>query len=91
MLMFGRYTSATAGAQQEQGFFMRKGEPEAKGTHQGPALEHLLCRVVITSSLDSPRKSKGVTQVQDVSRQEQQKVGLEAGLEMRLQQSPRSI
>lgn len=44
---------------------------------------------MITSSLDSPRKGKRVTQVQDPSRtyrQEQQKVGLETGLEMRLQQ-----
>lgn len=89
MLMFGRYTNATARAQQEQGCFAREGEPDAQGTHRGSVSQHLLRRVVITSSLDSPRKGKRVSQVQDPSRtyrQEQQKVGLEAGLEMRLQQ-----
>lgn len=63
---------------------MREDEPGAKGTHQGSVLQHLLSRVVITSALDSPRKGKRVTQVQDpsrASRQEQQKVGLETGLE----------
>lgn len=89
MLMFGRYTNATARVQQEQGCFAREGEPDAQGTHQGSVSQHLLRRVVITSSLGSPRKGKRVTQVQDPSRtyrQEQQKVGLEAGLELRLQQ-----
>lgn len=41
------------------------------------------------SSPDSPRKGEGVTQIQDpsrASRQEQEKVGVETGLEMRLQQ-----
>lgn len=59
MLMFGRYTNATARAQQEQGCFMREGEPETKGTHQGSVLQHLLSRVVITSSRTVPEKARG--------------------------------
>ena len=81
--MFGRYSNATARAQQKQGCFTKESEPEAKGTHQRSVLQHLLSRVVIMSSPDSPRKGKRVTQVQDpsrASRQEQQKVGLETGL-----------
>lgn len=61
MLMFGGYTSAAARAAQ-QGCFTRDREPGIKGTQGAPALRRLWSRVVITSSPNSPRKDRLVTQ-----------------------------
>lgn len=61
MLMFGGYTSAAARAAQ-QGCFTRDREPGIKGTQGAPALRRLWSRVVITSSPNSPKKGRSVTQ-----------------------------